>query len=245
MTDPSSRLDQQGSDIQGHDLQGSDTHGSGSQSGVLPPPPPPPAESVPPNPGYSPPPPNQTGYVQPPSAFAAPGYGQTGPAGPTNGPAGLPNGYAPPYGAQAGPARSNPGVNRPSMDPAALMAGAKRFSGSSTLMLIVAAVCHVLGLVVPSGGNFPFFDLGLWAVFGIVSVALLGAPLVAGALKLSAVQAWRIAGAGCIGLAFHWLAFVVPILEKNPSFFMTVGFGAALWSTYLAPGRVEALAKTP
>jgi hypothetical protein len=209
-------------------------------------PPPPVSLTLPSQPGSA----SQAGFTPP---GYVPDYGQTGyPPGAGSTP---PAGYLQPHGPQAqgapphgpqpyGPQPANPGANnRPSIDPASLVAGAKRFSGSSMLMLITAAVSHVLGLVVPSDSKFPFFDLGLWALFGVVCVALLGAPLVAGALKLSPVQAWRVAAAGSIGLAFHWLAFVVPILEKNPSFFMTLGLGAALWSTYLAPGRVQALAK--
>jgi hypothetical protein len=175
--------------------------------------------------GYQPVPP---GY--PPPGYAPPGY--------------APPGYAPPGYAAPGSQQPPTAPPKPSRDPSSLVAGARRFSGSSTLMLIGAAVCHVLGLIVPSSGRHPFFDLGLWAVFGLACLVMLCAPLVAGALKLSPVQAWKVAGAGCVGLAFHWLAFVVPILEKNASFFMTLGFGAALWSTYLAPGRAEALAKT-
>ncbi len=107
--------------------------------------------------------------------------------------------------------------------------------------LIVGAVLHGLGLVTPSSGDFPFFSLGLWCVFGIASIALVAAPLVAGALKLNSLQAFRVAAAGCSGLAFHWLAFVVPRLENNGSFFMTLSTAFAIWSAYLAPGRKEAL----
>jgi hypothetical protein len=128
------------------------------------------------------------------------------------------------------------------LDAGDMVAKVRAWSLQWPIVVIGVAVCEAVGLVLKSGST-RFLSMGLWSGFAIACVALLAAPMVRVATRLTLVQSWRIAAVGAGGLCFHWLAFVLPSLSSNPAFFMTVAVAGALWSVWLAPGRSEGMTK--
>jgi hypothetical protein len=82
-----------------------------------------------------------------------------------------------------------------------------------------------------------FWGLGLWTLFILAAVALLFAPMLRGVLKLSEQRAHQLCTAGACGMAFAWIAFLLPDIQSNKSFFGTFAAAFAGVAAWMAPGR--------
>jgi hypothetical protein len=112
----------------------------------------------------------------------------------------------------------------------------------------VLAACAVLvaslGLALPESGSDEFQRHLAWAIFACVALVVQLAPTVAPLLKLATDRAWTIGAVGVGGLVIYWLLLVLPSIESNHGFALTIGTAAAALGLWLTPGRpIGALAR--
>ena len=85
--------------------------------------------------------------------------------------------------------------------------------------------------------EFGFWGLRLWTLFILPSVALVFAPMVRKALKIDEARAFQLCAGGAFGLCFAWIAFLLPDIASNKSFFGTIATACAGLAAWMAPGR--------
>ncbi len=105
------------------------------------------------------------------------------------------------------------------------------------LFAFAAAICTLTWLMWIDSGALAFWNLKLWSVFILASVALVFAPMVRGALKISEHRAHQLATAGACGMIFCWVAFLLPDIQSNQAFFGTFATAFAGIAAWMAPGR--------
>jgi signal transduction histidine kinase len=90
-------------------------------------------------------------------------------------------------------------------------------------------------------GKPALWRLKLWTLFIVASALLVLTPMVRGRFQLSEQHAAQLAAGGAGGLAFAWVAFLLPNIASNEAFFGTLATACAALAAWLAPGRAEAL----
>lgn len=111
--------------------------------------------------------------------------------------------------------------------------------GSWALPPVLAVVATVLSLTIKESKHNAFDDHIAWAIFAIVSVAALLAPVIGALMSARAATTWRIAALGTAGITAYWLLLALPSVESNQGFGLTVGTAAAGLGLWLAPGRPD------
>ncbi len=106
-------------------------------------------------------------------------------------------------------------------------------------LVIAAAAAVILWLVWPENDKIGAQNLKLWTVFVLGCVGLLFVPMVRRVFRLDAQRAWQFCAGGAAGLAFAWVAFLLPSISTNQAFFGTIGAGAAGLAAWTAPGKPE------
>lgn len=106
-------------------------------------------------------------------------------------------------------------------------------------LVIAAAAAVILWLVWPEDDKIGAQNLKLWTVFVLGCVGLLFVPMIRKVFRLDAQRAWQFCAGGAAGLAFSWVAFLLPSISTNQSFFGTIGAGAAGLAAWTAPGKPE------
>ena len=106
-------------------------------------------------------------------------------------------------------------------------------------LVIGAAAAVILWLVWPENDKIGAQNLKLWTVFVLGCVGLLFVPMVRKVFRLDPQRAWQFCAGGAAGLAFSWVAFLLPSISTNQSFFGTIGAGAAGLAAWTAPGKPE------
>jgi len=81
--------------------------------------------------------------------------------------------------------------------------------------------------------------LKLWTLFVLASALMIFTPMVRNALNLAPLRAWQFAVAGAGGLAFTWVAFLLPSISTNQAFFGTIAAVAGGLAVWTAPGKPE------
>jgi hypothetical protein len=102
-------------------------------------------------------------------------------------------------------------------------------------LVVLALVLLELGLTGDFGGESYWSTVPLWSGFATVCTVL-GLGAVAAALplatRLSSGPGWRVAAAGLVGLAVFWLLVVLPVVDSDRGFVLTmalVALGGAVW----------------
>lgn len=106
-------------------------------------------------------------------------------------------------------------------------------------LVIAAAAAVIVWLVWPENDKIGAQNLKLWTVFVLGSVGLLFVPMIRKVVRLDPQRAWQFCAGGAAGLAFAWVAFLLPSISTNQSFFGTIGAGAAGLAAWTAPGKPE------
>jgi peptidoglycan/LPS O-acetylase OafA/YrhL len=105
------------------------------------------------------------------------------------------------------------------------------------LFAFASAVATLIWLCWFDGNRPAFWNLGLWSLFILASAALVFTPMVRGTFNLSETRAHQFATAGALGMAFSWIAFLLPDIQSNTSFFGTLATAFAGIAAWMAPGR--------
>jgi hypothetical protein len=102
-------------------------------------------------------------------------------------------------------------------------------------LVALALVLLELGLTLGFGGESYWSTVPLWSAFATVC-AVLGLGAVAAALplatRLASGPGWRIGAAGLVGLAVFWLLVVLPVVDSDRGFVLTMALaalGGAVW----------------
>jgi hypothetical protein len=102
-------------------------------------------------------------------------------------------------------------------------------------LVVLSLVLLELGLTLRFGGESYWSTVPLWSAFATVC-AVLGLGAVASALplatRLASGTGWRLAAGGLIGLAVFWLLVVLPVVDSDRGFVLTMALaalGGALW----------------
>jgi hypothetical protein len=106
-------------------------------------------------------------------------------------------------------------------------------------LALASAAFVTVWLVWPEDDKIGAQRLKLWTVFVLASVALLFTPIVKKIVRLDAARAWQFAAGGASGLGFAWVAFLLPDISSNQSFFGTLAVAAGALAAWTAPGRPE------
>lgn len=145
---------------------------------------------------------------------------------------------------EAGTAQATPGARPSAADVmgdvrAGVQAASKRnpYGWFAGLSLVFVAVW----LLWWNDGRPAFWNLKLWTLFVLASALLVLTPMVRKRFALSEQHAAQLAMGGAGGLAFAWVAFLLPNIASNEAFFGTLATACAGLAAWLAPGRAEAL----
>lgn len=95
----------------------------------------------------------------------------------------------------------------------------------------VAAVLVIAGVSIPVYGESLWAEMTLWTVFAVV------AALAAGALALvkgTKDWLWLMGVSGVAALVLYWVLIMLPAIETNSAFLVTLGVGIAVVGVYLA-----------
>jgi hypothetical protein len=102
-------------------------------------------------------------------------------------------------------------------------------------LVVLSLVLLELGLTLDFGGESYWSTVPLWSAFATVC-AVLGLGAVAAALplatRLASGTGWRVAAGGLVGLAVFWLLVVLPVVDSDRGFVLTMALaalGGALW----------------
>jgi drug/metabolite transporter (DMT)-like permease len=107
------------------------------------------------------------------------------------------------------------------------------------LLAVVSLAAVVVWLVWPEDGDLGLENLKLWTLFVLGSALLLFTPMVRKVFRLDPQRAWQFCAGGASGLAFSWVAFLLPQISTNQAFFGTIAVAAAGLAVATAPGRPE------
>jgi hypothetical protein len=92
----------------------------------------------------------------------------------------------------------------------------------------------VVALAVEENGQRGYDDWTTWAVFATVVAAVHLLPLV---WKPEPRLVWDVVALATIGLAFYWVALVLPMIGNATSFAQTMAVACALAHLWVLPGR--------
>jgi hypothetical protein len=103
------------------------------------------------------------------------------------------------------------------------------------VLVVLSLVLLELGLTLDFGSESYWSTVPLWSAFATVC-AVLGLGAVAAALplatRLASGTGWRIAAGGLVGLAVFWLLVVLPVVDSDRGFVLTMSLaalGGAVW----------------
>jgi hypothetical protein len=92
----------------------------------------------------------------------------------------------------------------------------------------------VLALAVEENEQRGYEDWTTWAIFATVMAAVHLVPLV---LRHQPRRTWDIVAIATAGLAFYWLALVLPQIDNATSLAQTLAVALALAHLWVLPGR--------
>jgi hypothetical protein len=102
-------------------------------------------------------------------------------------------------------------------------------------LVLLSLVLLELGLALDFGAESYWSTVPLWSAFATVC-AVLGLGAVAAALplatRLASGTGWRVAAGGLVGMAVFWLLVVLPVVDSDRGFVLTMALaalGGALW----------------
>lgn len=101
-------------------------------------------------------------------------------------------------------------------------------------LVVLALVLLQLGLTQDFGHESYWSSVPLWSAFATICTVLgLGVAAAGlGAGRLPAGAAWRVAAGGLVGLAVFWLLVVLPVVDSDRGFLLTMALaalGGAVW----------------
>jgi len=105
------------------------------------------------------------------------------------------------------------------------------------VLSVGAVLVGGLGLAVPESGSDEFQRHLAWAIFAGVALVVQLAPTAAPLFRWPTARAWSIGAVGVGGLVIYWLLLVLPSIESNHAFALTIGTAAAALGLWLTPGR--------
>ncbi|MBI1758045.1 MAG: hypothetical protein HYR62_02255 [Actinobacteria bacterium] len=105
------------------------------------------------------------------------------------------------------------------------------------VLAVLAMIALPLGLFLPDNGRSFWSGAQAWSLFAIACGLVQLVPLAGTALGLADQRAWRLAVASAGGLLVFWVLLVLPSIESNAAFALTVATGSAIGGVWLSPGR--------
>jgi len=104
----------------------------------------------------------------------------------------------------------------------------------SAVLAVLVVGLTVLALAVEENEQRGYEDWTSWAIFATVMAALHLVPLV---LRNQPRRTWDIVAAATAGLAFYWLALVLPQIGNATSLAQTLAVACAAAHLWVLPGR--------
>jgi energy-converting hydrogenase Eha subunit A len=102
------------------------------------------------------------------------------------------------------------------------------------VLAVLVVGLTVLALAVEENAQRGYEAWTTWAIFATVVAAVHLVPLV---WKTPVRQVWDVVAVATGGLAFYWVAIVLPFIGNATSFAQTLAVACALAHLWLLPGR--------